>query len=149
MALTRSEIMKRVKSAETGPEIELRRALRAAGLRGYRKNWKGVAGKPDVCWPGRKLAVFLDSCFWHLCPAHGKIPKANRERWRAKLERTRERDAEQTRELVAAGWTVLRFWTHESTGGMVERVRRALTGNGSEPSATPSPSRSRNGSVNG
>lgn len=122
--MTRSEIMSRIRSKGTRPEVALRRALWAAGLRGYRKNW----GSPsvDVAWVGRKVAVFLDSCFWHYCPEHGKVPKTNRRWWREKLETNRERDRQVSEIYEDMGWTVLRFWTHQPVGEMIEAVRTAL-----------------------
>lgn len=122
--LTRSEIMSRIRSKGTGPEVALRKALWAAGLRGYRKNW----GRPsvDVAWVGRKVAVFLDSCFWHSCPEHGKVPKTNREWWLGKFEYNRALDRRVIRHYEDRGWTVLRFWTHQPAGEMIEAVRTAL-----------------------
>lgn len=124
MAMTRSQIMSRIRSRETGPERALRKALWAAGLRGYRKNW----GRPsvDVAYTRWKLAVFVDSCFWHLCPEHGRIPKTRTEWWRAKLERNRERDAEAMVTWETRGWTVLRLWTHLEIGEMVRRIGATL-----------------------
>jgi len=124
MAMTRSQIMSRIRSKETGPERALRKALCAAGLRGYRKNW----GRPsaDVAYTRWKLAVFVDSCFWHFCPEHGKVPKTRTAWWRAKLERNRERDGEATAIWEGRGWTVLRLWTHLGMGEMARRVGLAL-----------------------
>ena len=124
MAMTRSQAMSRIRSKETGPERVLREALWAAGLRGYRKNW----GKPsvDVAYTRWKLAVFVDSCFWHFCPEHGRIPKTRAAWWHAKLGRNRERDAEATATWEARGWIVLRLWTHLEMDEMVQRINAAL-----------------------
>lgn len=109
--MTRSENMKRIKSKDTSIEIMLRKALWKKGYR-YRKNCKDVFGKPDLCFKGKKLAVFCDSEFWH-----GKylleskyIPKTNRKFWIEKLEKNIEQDKTVNMKLKENGWTVLRFW---------------------------------------
>ena len=124
--LTRSEIMSRIRGKDTKPEIALRKALWRKGLRGYRKNAKKVPGKPDVCWQGRKVAVFVDSCFWHGCPAHFRQPKTNAGFWRRKIARNKERDREVSERLRGEGWLVIRLWTHLPAGRMAEAVRRGL-----------------------
>jgi len=96
------------------------------GIRGYRKNWKGALGKPDLAWPKLKLAVFVDSCFWHFCPIHCKMPRTNKRFWREKLMRNRKRDAEVTVKLAKEGWKVLRLWTHVPLREQVEAVLLAL-----------------------
>ena len=136
-SMTRSRIMSRIKSKETKPEIALRKALWKTGLRGYRKNCRKVLGTPDVCWPGKKVAIFLDSCFWHGCPTHYREPKTNVEYWRPQIARNRKRDREMFLKLKAEGWLVLRLWEHLGTEKMVRSVRLALTRRGGKPSATP------------
>jgi len=109
--MTRSENMKRIKSKDTSIEIILRKALWKKGFR-YRKNCKDVIGKPDLCFKGKKLAVFCDSEFWHgKYLMEGKyIPKTNRKFWIEKLEKNIERDKTVNMKLKENGWTVLRFW---------------------------------------
>lgn len=107
----RSRCMSRIRSEKTGPEMRLRRALWARGVR-YRIHRK-LPGKPDLAFAGRRLAVFVDGCFWHGCPDHGTSPKSNQSYWGPKIERNRERDAKVSAALRAEGWTVLRFWEHE------------------------------------
>jgi len=109
--MTRSENMKRIKSKDTSIEIILRKALWEKGYR-YRKNCKNVIGKPDLCFKGKKLAVFCDSEFWHgKYFMEGKyIPKTNREFWIEKLEKNIERDKTVNMKLKENGWTVLRLW---------------------------------------
>lgn len=101
----------------TSPELALRRALFAAGAR-YRVEYP-VPGAPrrtiDIAFPGHKLAVFVDGCFWHGCPEHAAAPKHNADWWREKLQRNVERDRDTDRILVAAGWTVVRVWEHEES----------------------------------
>lgn len=112
---------------DTAPEVALRRVLFADGLR-YRVNHK-IPGAPrrtmDIAFPGRRVAVFIDGCFWHGCPEHGVAPKHNGEWWAGKLAENRRRDAETTALLESQGWVVLRFWEHEdvlSEATVVESV---------------------------
>lgn len=101
------------KRANTKPELLMRERLRAAGLGGYRLQWK-VAGHPDIAWPGKKVCVFVNGCFWHRCP-HCKLstPKKNVEYWTAKFERNVERDCENVAALEADGWRVHVVWECE------------------------------------
>jgi len=102
---------------DTTPELALRRLLHASGLR-FRvdlpvRTGPGRAVRPDVVFTRRRLAVFVDGCFWHSCPEHGRRPTANAAWWEEKLGRNSDRDAQQQAALQAAGWEVLRFWEHE------------------------------------
>ncbi|WP_078866448.1 very short patch repair endonuclease [Streptomyces sp. NRRL S-1448] len=120
--------MSRQGRRDTEPERAVRRLLYAAGLR-YRlqRRVPGMARRTiDIAFPGPRIAVFLDGCFWHGCPEHATSPKANAEWWRAKLEGNVARDAETNAHLEAAGWTVLRFWEHESPETVAEYVARAV-----------------------
>lgn len=124
-------IMRANVSKDTGPELRLRSALHRAGAR-YRvhQSIRVDAGRPvlvDVVFPRRRMAVFVDGCFWHSCPAHGEIPKANRGYWLPKLRKNQERDQETTRRLEAAGWKVVRVWEHEDVRAACKRVLAALT----------------------
>src|SRR5947209_18546216 len=103
----RSALMSRVKTRNTAPEVALRRALWAAGLRGWRLHPKQVAGKPDRVWFGRRVAIFVDGAFWHGHPDHywGQSGAF----WDAKIARNRERDAQINAQLTAEGWMVLRI----------------------------------------
>jgi DNA mismatch endonuclease (patch repair protein) len=103
----RSKIMAAVRSrGNTTTELPLGKLLWAAGLRGYRKHWK-VPGKPDFAWPSRKIAVFVDGCFWHGCSCK-YLPRTNTEFWRNKIETNKRRDRRVTRSLRREGWTVIR-----------------------------------------
>lgn len=106
--------MARQKRAETSPEMALRRLLFAQGLR-YRVGYK-VPGMPrrtiDIAFPGRKLAVFVDGCFWHGCPDHCVPPKNNAEWWAEKLRKNVARDRDTDLVLEREGWRVRRFWEH-------------------------------------
>lgn len=127
----RSKIMAAIHSrGNTTTELPLARLLWNAGVRGYRKHWP-VAGKPDFAWPGRKVAVFVDGCFWHGCAKHGTIPKSNRAYWRRKLARNKKRDQIVARTLRNAGWRVIRIWycvLQSRPQTCVERILRVLGG---------------------
>lgn len=119
--------MSHIRGKDTGPEIILRKALWAKGLR-YRLHYK-VKGKPDIVFVGAKVAVFVDGCFWHGCPLHAVRPKANAEFWQKKLDANIERDARVSIELEALGWTVMRFWEHEikeELASVIARVAEAV-----------------------
>lgn len=126
--LTKSEAMARVKGRDTRPELLLRRALWHRGLR-YRINKRVANTRPDLVFASARLAVFVDGCFWHACPLHGTRPATNGDFWRKKLLRNVERDADNTRTLVEAGWQVLRLWEHEiieDAGAAADRVAAHL-----------------------
>ena len=116
--------MSRQRSKDTGAELAVRRLLHAAGLR-YRVEYPvpGMARRRiDVAFTRTRVAVLIDGCFWHGCPEHATRPKANAEWWREKLDRNMARDRETTEHLIARGWTVLRFWEHESPDTVAARV---------------------------
>lgn len=120
----RSEIMSRIKGKDTAPELKLRRALWEAGLR-YRKHFGPY--RIDIAFPGRKVAIFVDGCFWHGCPIHATKPESNKNYWNPKLERNKQRDRETTAALEAEGWTVIRVWEHDlkkmdSAKEMIEKI---------------------------
>lgn len=121
--------MRAVRNRDTRQELQLRRALRAARLIGYRVNSAGVLGRPDVTFTRWRVAVFVDGCFWHGCPLCYRPPASNVEFWSQKLAQNRSRDQEVTSNLVASGWTVLRFWEHEISDdldGCLTQIRQAL-----------------------
>lgn len=113
--------------SESSPEIALRSELHRRGLR-FRKHvapLQGLRCKPDIVFTRKRLAVFVDGCFWHRCPEHRSEPKANGEWWRRKLDANVARDRRNDAALAGAGWTVLRLWTHEPIERMVVRVLAA------------------------
>lgn len=117
----------------TEPEVALRSALHAAGLR-FRKDYRLDIGdlrvRPDIVFTRAKVAVFVDGCFWHCCPIHGTQPSRNSDYWAPKLARNVERDRAQDAALSAQGWTVIRIWEHELTEDAVGRVSQAVLGHG-------------------
>ncbi|NKE59082.1 DNA mismatch endonuclease Vsr [Lentzea sp. PSKA42] len=126
----RSRNMSANRRSETKPEIALRSALFKLGYR-YRKDHLlrldgGMRVKPDIVFTARKVAVFVDGCFWHVCPEHGRQPTTNEWYWTPKLRRNIERDQSVNAALNAAGWRVLRFWEHEQVPDAVGAVVAAL-----------------------
>jgi DNA mismatch endonuclease (patch repair protein) len=93
-------------------EVKLASIFRKQKIRGWRRNFS-LFGNPDFVFPKRRLAIFVDGCFWHGCPKHLRKPKGNRKFWREKVLRNRKRDRTVTRHLGRAGWRVLRIWEHE------------------------------------
>jgi len=92
-------------------ELKLIGIFREQSVTGWRRN-QSLHGKPDFVFPKSKLAVFVDGCFWHGCPTHGRIPKDNANFWREKIERNQTRDRQVARRLQAKGWGVMRIWEH-------------------------------------
>lgn len=118
------------RSRDTSPELALRSALHARGLR-FRKHLRvvpGLACTVDIVFPTERLAVFVDGCYWHSCPQHASYPVTNGDWWRAKLAATRERDARNTQTLRDAGWTVVRIWEHEDAGSAAAQIECVLEG---------------------
>ena len=107
----RRRCMSRVRGRDTKPEMLLRKALWARGVR-YRLH-ADLPGKPDLVFTGKRLAVFVDGCFWHGCPIHGEIPVSNRAFWEKKLGDNVARDKRIDARLSEIGWRVLRIWVHE------------------------------------
>ena len=98
----------------TKPELLLRKLLRDAGYSGYRLHWKQAPGSPDIAYPGRRIAIFVNGCFWHRC-AHCSpaMPKSHSDFWTRKFIRNQERDARKAAQLEAAGWQVRTVWECE------------------------------------
>lgn len=128
MTLSRSQQMSRIRGKNTLPERRLRSALWTAGLR-YRLHVRILNCCPDIVFLGKKVAVFIDGCFWHGCPIHYVRPRTREPFWANKLVENVERDRLQTLALESNGWRVVRVWEHEvqsDLGIVVNRVRSAL-----------------------
>lgn len=110
--------MRANRRTDTKPEKMLRSELHRLGLR-FRKDYpidlRRRKTRVDIAFPRERLAVFVDGCFWHQCPVHGSVPKANSQYWRPKLARNVARDEVVISGLTAAGWDVLRVWEHVPT----------------------------------
>ncbi|MBM0224341.1 very short patch repair endonuclease [Micromonospora sp. ATA51] len=115
--------MSRMPSARTKPEMLLRRELHRRGLR-FRVNHPALPGRPDVAFTRVRLAVFVDGCFWHMCPQHSTMPKNNAAWWSQKLHRNVERDREKDAHLRSLDWHVLHVWEHEDPVVVADEVER-------------------------
>ena len=126
----RRRVMRAVGRNDTRPELRLRRALWSAGLR-YRLQRKIAGTRPDLCFVGVKVAVFVDGCFWHGCPDHYSAPVHNSSFWNEKLRKNQARDRRDDRRLETAGWSVLRYWECEvlvEVTRIVEEVGQRVRG---------------------
>lgn len=117
-------VMRANRKRDTGPELHIRRALHALGFRFNvaRRPWGRGSPVVDILFPRKRLAIFVDGCFWHGCSVHYAVPRVNTLYWKPKIERNRKRDAEDECVLRSAGWTVVRIWEHESTEVAVARI---------------------------
>ena len=118
--------MRANRGRDTAPEVALRSALHARGLR-FRKNYRldldaGRRVRPDIVFPKLRLAVFVDGCFWHGCQKHRSLPTSNAAFWKRKIEGTQGRDRKQSAWLQAAGWTVVRVWEHDLPEPAVQTI---------------------------
>jgi len=104
--------MRKVQSKDTKLEIVFRRAFWNKGIK-YRKNPKNYFGKPDLVLNRMRTVVFFDSCFWHGCKTHCRMPSTNKRYWLSKIGRNKKRDVEITKEYRNQGWQVIRIWEHE------------------------------------
>ena len=108
----------------TGPEMAVRRLLFANGLR-YRVQYPVPGARRrsiDIAFPGKKIAIFIDGCFWHGCSEHRNIPAHNHDWWQNKIDQNRSRDRDTDEKLRNAGWLVLRVWEHVPTEQIVSKI---------------------------
>jgi DNA mismatch endonuclease (patch repair protein) len=116
--------MSRLPNKDTALELAVRRRLHRMGLR-YRVHVPVPGYKRrtiDIVFGPAKVAVFLDSCFWHGCDLHGTTPRSNTEWWRHKISGNKARDAQTDSILSQLGWLVMRFWAHEPTEAITEAI---------------------------
>jgi DNA mismatch endonuclease (patch repair protein) len=130
--------MQRQGRRDTAPELALRRAAWSRGLR-YRVDVAPIPGRrrADLVFTRAKVAVFVDGCFWHRCPEHATMPKRNQAWWRAKLDANVARDRAADRELLDAGWIVVRVWEHEEPEVAAACVEAAVASAGERGRASP------------
>jgi DNA mismatch endonuclease, patch repair protein len=126
----RSANMRAIRRTDTKPELALRQALHRMGYR-FRKDYRldlddGARVRPDIAFTARKVAIFVDGCFWHACPEHGSRPSVNQGYWTPKLARNVARDRAADAALELAGWQVIRLWEHVPLGDAVAVVATAL-----------------------
>lgn len=120
--------MRRVRRRDTACEMALRRALYAQGFR-YRVDRQVIPDqrtRADIVFSAKKVAIFVDGCFWHGCPIHVSEPKRNAGWWREKLSYNRHRDREVNAALYVGGWTVVRIWEHEDPVESANRIAGLL-----------------------
>ena len=109
----RSEVMSRIRGhGNKDTELALIKIFRLHRMTGWRRH-QPAFGKPDFVFSALKVAVFVDGCFWHGCPAHSCTPASNRQFWTKKLASNKARDRLVNRTLRRAGWRVVRIWEHE------------------------------------
>lgn len=121
--------MQAIRRKDTKPELAIRRLVHAAGLRyrvDHRLDLGAVKPRPDLVFTRLKIAVWIDGCYWHACPAHSKPPKVNTDYWGPKLERNVARDRAYDAALHAAGWTVVRLWEHQDPRDAAEEIIAAV-----------------------
>jgi len=133
-----SEATKRTMSANrcknTSIELAVRKALRSAGLTGYRLHWEKAPGKPDIAFPGRKLAIFVNGCFWHRHEGckYSYTPKTRVDFWNKKFEDNIRRDKHNYEELESQRWTVIIIWECEFSSNritsVIEQLKAAMNG---------------------
>jgi len=121
----RSEIMSRVKSRNSKIETLFRKELWKSGLR-YRKNSGKYFGKPDIVLKKHKTVIFVDSCFWHGCKKHCRMPATKKGYWKNKIERNKQRDKEVNKYYKKLGWKLFRFWEHESSKGRNKLINKII-----------------------
>lgn len=124
-----SKAMRANRRSDTSPELALRSELHRRGLR-FRKDlrisFEGGWARPDIAFTRQKLAIFVDGCFWHRCPEHGRMPKSNRSYWGPKLARNVERDHRNNLQLIDHGWRVVRFFEHVPAEDAADQIAALL-----------------------
>jgi DNA mismatch endonuclease, patch repair protein len=124
----RSEVMSKIRGkGNKDTELKMIAILKENHISGWRRNQK-VFGKPDFVFWNKKVAMFVDGCFWHCCPSHSTTPKNNKEFWEKKLQSNITRDSFVNQELIKTGWKVIRIWEHElSTPNIIaEKIKSQL-----------------------
>jgi len=104
--------------------------MKLHSITGWRRNYPAY-GKPDFVFPPKRVAVFIDGCFWHRCPKHCRMPASRVQYWEKKIDGNAKRDRHVTKELKKKGWTVIRFWEHDLKGGKalsqkITRLKEAI-----------------------
>ncbi len=136
---TVSKVMSANRAQGTKPELLLRRLLWKSGLRGYRKNVKGLPGKPDICFTKTKLSIFINGCFWHRCPhCNLPLPKSNQQFWKDKFEANVNRDLNKQNMLKELGWQTLTIWECElknnNVSFLIDNIQNIISSNGNKKS---------------
>lgn len=118
-----SRIMSSIRGRNTKPELIIRKELWNKGIRGYRLHWKKVPGTPDISFPGKKIAIFINGCFWHRCPiCNPMYPKSHKEFWKEKFRKNMERDKRKIDLLTADNWKALVIWECEIKNNLIKCI---------------------------
>lgn len=121
-------VMRANRSKDTSPERAVRRMLRDAGFPGYRIHWRAVPGTPDVAYLGRRVAIFVNGCFWHHCPScHPTLPKSNQAFWAQKFQENETRDRRSAESLVAMGWRRYVVWECQLKKNQLHALDEAIS----------------------
>ena len=121
----RSEIMSRIKNKDSKIEIFFRKELWKKGFR-YSKNSTKYFGKPDIVLLKHKTVIFIDSCFWHGCKKHCRIPSVRKKYWTEKIDRNKARDKEVSKHYKKQGWKVFRIWEHDLKKNALIEIKKVL-----------------------
>jgi DNA mismatch endonuclease, patch repair protein len=124
----RSDVMSRIRGKHNAStELRFISIMKSGQVTGWRRHLP-LPGCPDFAFRHEKVAVFVDGCFWHLCPRCAKLPKNNAEFWRKKLLGNKERDRIVSKQIRDKGWIPVRVWEHElkNSSAVLRKVRRAL-----------------------
>lgn len=119
----RSYNMSRIRSHDTGPEVKAKDLLEKYG---FEYHAKGIYGHPDFANKKLKIVIFIDGCFWHMCPIHFKVPATRTEFWIKKIEKNVERDRHINEKLESDGWKVVRIWEHDVKGNLSELSNKVM-----------------------
>lgn len=119
--------MRRVHQRDTAAELKVRKTLHRRGMR-FRVDTAPIGGRrrADIVFSRARVAVYIHGCYWHLCPEHATLPKANADWWRRKLEANRERDQRTNADLTQSGWLCLTFWEHEEPERVADIIQKAV-----------------------
>lgn len=120
--------MQNIRSVGSAPETLVMRALQHQGLY-FAKNVKSIIGKPDIVFRRKKVAVFIDSDFWHVHPRRFIMPQSNKRYWKEKIQRNKKRDSEVNKKLKKAGWKVIRIWEYDvkrSVGRCIKKILKIV-----------------------
>ncbi len=125
-----SRIMSAIKGKNTKPELALRKELWHLGIKGYRLHWKKAPGRPDISFPGKKLAIFVNGCFWHRCPnCQPPLPKNHSRFWKEKFKKNTVRDQQKIKLLMEQDWATLEIWEcqiKKKLKACVHKVKRLI-----------------------
>ncbi len=122
-----SKVMSSNKGKDTKPELFLRKLLWKNGLRGYRIHPKNIPGKPDVCFTSRKVALFINGCFWHRCPyCNYDLPRHNKLFWENKFNKNVNRDKVKIRQLKNMNWNVITVWECQLRKNKLEKTLNSI-----------------------